>query len=179
MTGPAPATLDEFGNEQINSALKSLDRKGISPDAESDVTATIGSRVVHFREQWGQSYLVDKSPSADGAIAQVVRTYSSPTIETDASANVHIEMRKTACEMLLHFVNPERLWKKSVPEAQLIFVKLALPSGLAVTKVQLTSPQMQAAKEIALPFAVDENWVSFHVPVQAYAMVILTTQPRP
>ena len=176
LTGPAPAALDEFGNDRSTSALTSLHRpKRLTEVSGSGQTPAVKGTSVHFPELWGRLYLVKEDLSAAAAIAEEVRKYSSLLLETDANRSVHIELRKTARETLLHLVNPEGLWNKDALKEQRIFVKLAVPDGSTVSKVQLTSPVMEPAKETELPFVVEENWISFQVPLRAYVMVIIST----
>jgi hypothetical protein len=102
-------------------------------------------------------------------------------LQTDAGHSVHVAIRTLGDETLIHLVNPERLWDKTAPEQREISVSLALPAGRRVKDVQVTSPvPLQKPPQAAaarLPFSASADRVAFKVPLRAYAMVIVTTQP--
>jgi hypothetical protein len=87
-------------------------------------------------------------------------------------------MRQAGDETLLHLIDPERLWEKRAPKTREISIKLDVPTGRSVTSVQLTSPQAQTPEATSLPFEAGDGRISFKVPVEAYALVVVTTQPR-
>jgi Beta-galactosidase trimerisation domain len=135
VTGRNPTALDEFGNPRGAPALKSLvRRKGTSSSRGS-------AKAVHSEELVGKAYLLSGSRAASDAIGQLIGKHSRPPIETNAGKSVHIELRALGNELLLHLINPERLWNREAPKKQEISISLEIPLGTTVGDVQVTSPQ--------------------------------------
>src|SRR5439155_24105714 len=130
--------------------------------------------VVHVTELIGKTYLISASRPSDAAIARLFPPSYRAAVETDAGTNVHIELRSLKNETLLHLINPERLWDAKAPKVREITVSLALPAGKEVANVQFTSPQKSKGAVSDLPFEIREDRLSFKVPLEAYAMVIVT-----
>ena len=182
VTGPEPATLDEFGNPRAAPAVAALDRDRPRPAvaAASPAAPTRAGAAFHTRELVGKSYLMSGSPESRAAIGELLGDLVRRSLTTDAAASVHVEVRTLGDEMLLHLTNPERLWNKQAPESREIAVSLALPPGRTVSDVRLTSPEPlsrppQTASQ--LPFSVSGDRVSFKIPLRAYALVIISTRP--
>jgi hypothetical protein len=137
---------------------------------------------------------------------------------------VHFELRKSNTELLIHLINPERLWNKKAPKRRDVTVSLALPADITIVDIKFTSPNVtlakpaphinakktenprRAAKSLraqkavpsaspadttaspnpdqdsqwsgTLPFTLGEGKVTFKVPLEAYAMVVISTKPR-
>ena len=142
ITGPEPATLDEFGNPRSAAALKSLASQEGSRLSALSAPATDGRPVVHSAELLGKSYLMSGSPTASRAISDLVSEYVHSPIETNANKDVHMELRRSAQEMLLHLINPERFWNSKTPKNQDVSVSLELAPDVAVADVWLTSPEL-------------------------------------
>jgi Beta-galactosidase trimerisation domain len=175
VTGPRPASLDEFGNERKVAIVKSLlQRRGPRLSALTSPPSS-GGATVHSVQLLGKSYLTSGSDAASRAIGELIGAYLHSPIETDADKTVHMELRRSGNEMLLHLINPERLWNEKAPGRRDVAVRFDMPSGATVAGVQLTSP---AGKSATLPFAIGGNKVSFDVPLEAYGMVVISTKPR-
>ena len=144
VTGPNPATLDEFGNQRSASVLKSLVQKEASQLSMLTSPATDGRNAVHSVELLGKSYLTSSSPTASRAIGDLLGPYSHSPIETNADKSVHIELRTLGHETLLHLINPERLWNRKAPRKQDVTIRIELQSDVTIADVQLTSPELPA-----------------------------------
>jgi hypothetical protein len=168
VTGPDAAMLDEFGNRRAVPILQSLN---------------VGGRAAVHSPRWlGKDYMTSGSAEAGAAIGEILGAQLRNTLHTDAGPSVHVAVRTLGDETLIHLVNPERLWDKSAPEQREIAVSLALPAGRRVKDVQITSPvasQKAAQAALRLPFRVNADRVELKVPLRAYAMVVITTQPPP
>jgi hypothetical protein len=125
ITGPRPATLDELGNRRGVAVLKSLQR---------------GS-AIHSAQLLGKSYLGSGSPLASRAIQKLLGVSASSPIETNAGKTVHMELRKSGGETLLHLVNPERLWNDRAPKQRDVTVSIEMPLDVSVAEVRLTAPE--------------------------------------
>jgi hypothetical protein len=66
-------------------------------------------------------------------------------IETDADKAVHIELRTSGSETLLHLINPERLWNRKAQSRRDVAVSIDMPPGVTVLDVHTTSPERPAA----------------------------------
>jgi hypothetical protein len=227
VTGPTPGTLDEFGNPRGSAVLKSVgQREGSQPTALS-ARATRDHAAIHSVDLVGKAYLTGGSAAAGRVLSDLMGPYVHSPIETNADSAVHMELRKSGSEMLLHLVNPQRLWNRKAPRKQDVTVRLDLPPDVAVTEVLLTSPEPggksaanDAATELSaqsrrgsrraragkstpvdrtgsvakpddprggdqgggktaiLPYGVEGNRVSFKVPLEAYAMIVISTAPK-
>jgi hypothetical protein len=194
-TGARPAMLDGFGNERTSAGLRSLAAgklSALSPQASPAGSATQIPQLI------GKAYLRSDSGNAGELIFQALGRYLQSPIVTSAGKNVHIELRTHAGEMLLHLVDPERLWNRSAPKRQQVSVQLELTPGVKVTAVQLKAPELppiasrqtQPARraQIApiqarplsggLPYRVEGERLSFTVPLQSYALVVISTAAR-
>jgi Beta-galactosidase trimerisation domain len=222
VTGPSPAALDELGNPRSAAILKSLAQRD-GPQL-SALTWPAGTKVVHTAELVGKSYLTSDSTAASQAIRELLGEHAHSPIETNADKSVHIELRKSGNETLLHLINPERLWNAKAARKQDVTVSIELPPDVTVADVRLTSPELlqtKAQNEIkndqtarpgktgqpprpgkpapagsrqaepqsaavkseqgagkTLPFTVEGHRVFFTVPLEAYEMVVVSTQPR-
>jgi Beta-galactosidase trimerisation domain len=149
VTGPKPASLDEFGNPRSAEILRSLaqrqgNRQGSQLTALS-APAPAGHAVVHASDLVGKAYLTTGSAAAAHAIAELVGPYVHSPIETNADKSVHMELRALGSDLLLHVVNPERLWNAKARKRQDVSVRLELPPDRTVTAVALTSPEPAGA----------------------------------
>jgi hypothetical protein len=141
VTGPKPATLDQFGNARDAAVLKSLaGREGAQTLGRSSSDAN-GRGAVRSAELLGKAYLTSGSPAAGRAIGELLGDTVRSPIETNADKSVHIELRRSGQEWLLHLVNPARLWNRKVPKQQDVSIRIDLPADVIVTGVQLTSPE--------------------------------------
>jgi hypothetical protein len=138
VTGPRPGMLDEFGNRRSATALSSL--TSLKSSQASTLVAN-SNGAVHSAELPGKSYLISGSPAASRAISDLVGDYVHSPIVTNANKDVHVELRRSGSELLLHFINPERLWNGRAPRTQAVSVRVALPSDVIVTGVELSSPE--------------------------------------
>jgi hypothetical protein len=135
ITGPNPATMNEFGNRQGRPILKALAQpKGSSPRQDD-------GQVMHIPELIGKSYLISESAAADRKLRALLGKHSRSPIQTDAGKNVHIELRRSGDEILLHLINPQRLWNSKAPQKKEISVSLEVPANRIVVNVHVTSPQ--------------------------------------
>ena len=208
VTGASPAALDEFGNPRGASILKSLAQRDGTHLSALASPAPAGTNAVHTAELVGKSYLTSGSAAASQAIRELLGKHAHSPIETNADKSVHIELRTAGHEMLLHLINPERLWNAKAARKQDVTVSIELPGDVTVADVRLTSPEPprtkaqnegktgQAARPAktgqsarpgkpapvdlaaGLPFTVEGHRVSFKVPLEAYEMVVVSTQPR-
>jgi hypothetical protein len=130
ITGPNPTALDQFGNQRAAPILKSLTprRPGVR-------------KAVHTMELVGESYLISGSASASLAIRKLIGKYARSAIETNADKSVHIELRTLENEILLHLINPERIWNSKAPKKKDVSVRIEIPLDFTVAKVQVTSPE--------------------------------------
>ncbi len=177
VTGPDPGALDEFGSRRDTSILQSLARR----DRVAGAVPLLGGSAVHLAELAGKSYLVSNATSASRKLFELIGPHGLSSLATDAGENVHIELRTSGDEMLLHLVDPERLWNKRAPARRTIAVDLALPAGATVTGVELTSPAARpwisgGAPPSKLPYTVEGQRVSFRVPLAGYAMVVVASR---
>jgi glycosyl hydrolase family 42 (putative beta-galactosidase) len=224
VTGPKPAMLDEFGNPRNSAILKSV---GQREGAQLAALTPSGHGAIQSADLLGKAYLTKGSPEASRALGDLVGPYVHSPIETNADPSVHMELRKSAREMLLHVVNPQRLWNRKAPRKQDVTVRLDLPPNVTVTEVLLTSPEpggksaasgaatdlsarsrrgsrraratkptpadltssvtkpdeprgrdQGSGKTAILPYSVEGNRVSFTVPLEAYAMIVISTAPK-
>jgi hypothetical protein len=144
ITGPNPARLDEFGNRRGSVALKSLTGRG-GPSSPSPASPTAGGGTPLQSEQLlGKAYLTSGSAAASHAISELIGPSIHPFIETNADKSVHIELRTSGNETLLHVINPERLWNDKAPRQQDVTMSIAMPPGVTVTDVRVTSPEPSA-----------------------------------
>ena len=176
LTGPAPVSLDEFGNQRSAPALRLLAQRQWSSASELTAVSSAEGVIIQVPELLGKSYLTDNSPTASSEIATTLAKFLPAQLETNAGGDIHIELRTTAREMLVHLIDPEKLWNDQAPDQRMVFLKLAVRDGSTVTGVHLTSPQRR--QTTALPFTAQGNWISFQVPLQAYAMVVLSSRPQ-
>jgi hypothetical protein len=194
-TGAKPAMLDGFGNDRTSAGLRSLAAGKLS--ALSPQTGPAG-RATHIPQLIGKAYLRSDSGNADELIFETLGRYLHSPIVTNAGKSVHIELRTHGSEMLLHLVNPERLWKRSVPKRRQVSVQLELPPGVKATAVQLTVPELPwiasrqtqrprrarfaathaGALPSGLPYRVEGARLSFAVPLQSYGLVVISTTAR-
>jgi hypothetical protein len=131
ITGPKPATLDEFGNERDVVILQSL--------------VEGGGRTLQSVQLLGKDYLISGSASAGRAISEFIGARARPRIETDADKAVHIELRTSGDETLLHLINPERLWNRQAPGKRDVAIRIEMSPGVTVAGVRATSPELPAA----------------------------------
>jgi hypothetical protein len=177
ITGPAPASLDALGATRSTPALASLGRNrpwqvtGLNVPGKSNGTA------VHASELLGKGYLTSTSSEAGTVIGALLRPYSPLQIEIDQSTSIHAELRSAGNELLLHLIDPERLWNKSAPKSRELEVGLDIPAGLSVTGVQVTSPAGVPAVTGPLSYDVVGGRLLLKVPLAAYAMVVIATHP--
>ena len=177
-TGAKPAMLDGFGNERASAGLRSLAAgklSALSPQVSPRGSAT------HIPQLIGKSYLRFDSGNAGELISETLGRYLHSPIVTNAGKSVHIELRTHGSEMLLHLVNPERLWKPSAPKRRQVSVQLDLPAGLKVTAVQLKMPELPRiafSQKGGLPYRVEGERLSVTVPLQSYGMVVISTTAR-
>lgn len=179
VTGPDAGMLDAFGNRRAAPILQSLmrDRPAALPAAQTERPAGVA---VHSPRWLGKDYLISGSPEASAAIGEMLGPRPRQMLQTDAGHSVHVSIRTLDDETLIHLVNPERLWDKAAPEQRDVAISLALPAGRRVKDVQITSPappQKSPQAVVRLPFSVNAERVEFKVPLRAYAMVVVTTQP--
>jgi hypothetical protein len=172
-TGAKPAMLDAFGTERASAGLRSLASgkfSALSPQASPAGGAT------HIPQLIGAAYLKSHSAEAGRLLFDAFGKYLHSSIATNAGSNVHMELRTHGSEMLLHLVNPERLWNRRAPRSRQVAVAIELPSNVSVTGVKVTAPQLsQAGKRIALPYRLEGGRLSFTVPLQAYGLVVIST----
>jgi Beta-galactosidase trimerisation domain len=128
ITGPRPASLDELGSRRDAAVLKSLQR---------------GS-AIHSARLLGKSYLASGSPLASRAIQKLLGSSTRSPVETNAGKTVHIELRKSGDEVLLHLVNPERLWNGRAPKQRDVAISIAMPLEVRVVDVRFTAPEPPA-----------------------------------
>jgi hypothetical protein len=150
-TGQKVAMLDEFGNERNQAALKSLPVRQAA--GTEDVTASVpgAKRVVHIPELLGKAYLASDSAGTGHSLEEMIVQYVHSPVTTSADKSVHVEMRKSGNEILVHLINPERIWNKKAPAKRMVTVSVELPAGVAVTGVQLSSPEpgkMQTSRHL-------------------------------
>jgi hypothetical protein len=62
-------------------------------------------------------------------------------VSTTADKTVHIELRRSGNEIVLHLINPERIWNKKAPTSRMVTVSVEIPADAVVSAVQLTSPE--------------------------------------
>ena len=135
ITGPNPTVLDEFGNSRGRPTLKSLVRgKGSS-------SRRVGGQVTHTPELVGKSYLTSGSLTADRKIRGLLGKHSRSPVQTDANQSVHIELRTSGGEILLHLINPEYFWNSKDRKKQEVSVSVEIPAGRIVANVHVTSPE--------------------------------------
>jgi hypothetical protein len=150
VTGPNPAMLDSFGNTRGSMALKTLlGREHVSALPSPSAG---GGAAIHIPELLGKTYLTSGSASASQAISARIADYVHSPIETNADKDVHVELRISGNEMLLHLVNPVRLWNRSAPIRRNVTVRMEIPPGVRVAGVELTTPEVQgksAANEMS------------------------------
>jgi hypothetical protein len=141
VTGPRPAMLDEFGTERQQAALKSLPLRQAA--GAPDITSSIpgAKRVVQIPELLGKAYLASDSGGAGRSIDQMIAQYVHSPVTTTADKSVHMELRRSGNDILLHLINPERLWNKKAPTSRMVSVSVEIPADLVVTGVQLSSPE--------------------------------------
>ena len=132
ITGPKPASLDELGNRRDAAILKSLQRRPGSVDGSA----------IHSAQLLGKSYLASGSPLASRAIGKLLGDSVHSPIATNAGKTVHMELRRSGGETLLHLVNPERLWNDRAPKQRDVAVSIEMPPGVSVADVRLTSPEL-------------------------------------
>jgi hypothetical protein len=53
-----------------------------------------------------------------------------------------------------------------------------VPAGQTVIAVEMTSPSGPAGPAASLPFDIGADQVSFSVPLEAYAMVVIRTEAK-
>ena len=179
LTGPAPTMLDELGNERSAPALKLLGRTRpwqVSGPAAA-LTKPEGA-LVHAPELLGKSYLAFQSSGTDATMRELVARHSPSPISTDANPSIHMELRTAGNETLLHLVNPERLWNKQASRNQKVAISLKMSPGLQAVGVQITSPASQPNMAKPVPFEVQGDRVLFKVSVDAYAMVVISSEHR-
>jgi hypothetical protein len=142
VTGPQPATLDEFGTRRDAAILKSLVRReGPKLSAQASPVSGRGA-VLRSAELLGKSYLTSGSATAGRAIGELIGAHVHSPIETNADKSVHMELRRSGNETLLHMINPERLWNGKAPKKQDVAVRLEMPPDVTVFDVRLTSPEV-------------------------------------
>ena len=141
VTGARPAMLDEFGNERREAALKSLPLRQAAetPDITSSVPGA--KRVVHILELLGKTYLASDGSAAGRSINEIIGQSVHSGVTTTADKSVHMELRRSGNEILLHLINPERLWNKKAPASRTVTVSVEIPADAVVTGVELTSPE--------------------------------------
>jgi hypothetical protein len=141
VTGPRPAMLDEFGNERQQAALKSLPLRQAAgaPDITSSVPGA--KRVVHIPELQGKAYLASDLGVTGRSIDEAIAQYLHSPVSTTADKTVHIELRRSGNEIVLHLINPERIWNKKAPTSRMVTVSVEIPADAVVSAVQLTSPE--------------------------------------
>jgi hypothetical protein len=153
ITGSNPATMDEFGNQRGRPILKVLAQlKGGSPRQDK-------GQVMHIPELIGKSYLTSESGAADRKLRAFLGRHSRSPIQIDAGKDVHIELRRSGDEILLHLINPGHLWNSKAPQKKEISVSLEMPTDRAVVNVYITSPQPLKAN---LPTEKQVNSLSAH-----------------
>src|SRR5260370_35504276 len=78
---------------------------------------------------------------ASRAIGQLLGASAHSPIETNAGKTVHMELRRSGDETLLHLVNPERLWNDRAPKQRDVAISIEMPPDVSVAEVRLTSPE--------------------------------------
>jgi hypothetical protein len=232
ITGSAPTSLDELGNLRSEPILK------LPSQEEPPTTLPSGAgrgQLVHAAQLLGKSYLTSDVSVNDRALNDLIGGLLPFQLQTDAGKDVHVELRASGEEILVHLINPERLWNRKAPTRREVSMALAIPTGMTVTDVKVTSPASRPAdvsqrspgtragantekaapltgssktrgsvhsretapsaltaladpqttgskssqeQDASLPFSLDGNRVSLKVPLEAYAMVVITTKPR-
>ena len=125
--------------------------------------------------------LTKNCPATLASGASCTMTVYFKPLATDAGDNVHVELRTTGDETLLHLIDPERLWNKRASARRTIAVSVALPVGATVTNVELTSPGAGPWNSVGgsptkLSYKVEDQRVSFRIPLAGYAMVVIASR---
>jgi hypothetical protein len=179
LTGAAPGMLDELGNEREAPALKSLSHRQQPQTSDETASTRPEGAVVHAPELLGKAYFTSESPGASAEIRSFILRYAPSPIDTDASPNTHIELRTAADELLLHLINPERLWNKQAAKDRNLTINLKMPPGLQTVDVSVTSPEAKTNTARPVPHQTQGDRVTFKLPSAPYAMVIVSTRAKP
>jgi hypothetical protein len=148
VTGPRPTMLDALGSERQQATLKSLPLRQAAEALDITNSVPGAQRVVHIPELLGKAYLASDGGAAGRSIDEILAGYLHSPITTSADKSVHLELRRLGNEILVHLINPERLWNKKAPASRMVTVSVELPADAVVSAVQLTSPE--PGKKVAM-----------------------------
>jgi hypothetical protein len=135
ITGPTPTSLDELGNLRPEPTLK-------LPSKEESLTifSSGAGKLVHAPQLLGKSYLTADGSANAQALNELIGGHLPFQLQTNAGRDVHIELRASGHEILVHLINPERLWNRKAPQRREVTMSLAIPTDITVTDVKIASP---------------------------------------
>ena len=177
ITGSNPTGQNEYGTERESYALAEVldyDKDDGLPQQVANVYGN--GKVRYYAALLGKSYLVNNDVSANNTLHDAIAQTTVLPLSTNADPAVHIEMRQTSDETLLHFVNATGIdGNFSVTPVQ-FSVNLNIPTNRSVKAVKLTSPDLPNTGLTDLPYTKSNGAIHFQVPLTAYAMVVVSYQ---
>ncbi len=174
MTGPNPTGQDQYGTERKNYALAELFGHNKNTGLPSLLGSNYGSGSIYYASKLlAKDYLVSNDAEADKLLRYAIDATTPLPLTTDADPAVHIEMRKTSNQTLIHFINATGLdGNFSIPKAN-FKVNFNIPKDRQIKSLQLSSPNF-AEDTINLDYSITDRTIHFQVALEAYAMAIVT-----
>lgn len=149
---PAPTSLNEYGEPR-------------NPIPLSDV----------LPNGPGKEYLSTSSATAYNALTGAINRLSAPILTTDAKPMVHLELRQFGNQMIVQAVNATGVTGSFAVVPTSFKVNLTLEQNKLATSVALASPDNATMALTSTNFTQNGSVVSFTMPVNMYAMAIVTT----
>jgi hypothetical protein len=176
-TGPNPGGWDEYGSSRPQYALSEV--LGVNKGStlpRSKMNPYGAGAAYFFADLLGKKYFTNTSDSltATASLLAAVKATSAPWLTTNAHQKVHIELSQGDNKLFLQYVNFIGLTGtfSVVPTSALTTLKV--PAGKEVVSVKLTTPGNGLAVLTPLDCSKTEQDVSFTVPVNAYALVVIS-----
>lgn len=174
VTGPNPGGWDGYGGSRQEYQLAEV--LGIhkdSPLPASSVQRYGAGQGRYFSARLGREYFIYSSEASAAAVALLgaIDATSTPWLTTTASSQVHIELTQSGNKMFLHYVNFigfDGTFSVVSTNAPTTF---KTPAGYRVVAVEITTLDGDLQP---LAFTRSGQEVSFTVPVDKYAVVVLT-----
>lgn len=176
-TGPNPSGWDEYGSHRQQYALSEI--LGLSKGSmlpRSTMNSYGAGTAYFFADLLGKKYFTNASDSltAAASLLTVLKATSAPWLTTNANQKVHIELSQGDNKLFLQYVNFIGVTGAFSVTPTSALTTLKIPAGKEVVDVKVTSPTNTQPALTALGYSKTGQDVSFTVPINAYALVVIS-----
>jgi hypothetical protein len=178
ITGANPTGMNEFGDSRPEFALS--DVLGITRDTRPQALKqnTFGSGTAYYLPDLpGRRYLAGNAGDAFEALIAPVRQHAQAAVTAEAERQVHVEayrFDKDVVVQLTNFIGVTGGAMSVVPTTARVSVQL--PASARLKSVGVSSPDDPTPELQPLQVTTSGNTVSFAVPLQQYALVVVSTE---